>query len=31
MNGPNVRFRGKADMTVCENPLSLSLLGVKRT
>src|SRR5262249_326669 len=24
-------FRGKADMTVCESPLSRSLLGVKRT
>ena len=24
-------FGGKADMTFCENPLSRSLLGVKRT
>src|SRR5215475_9310719 len=24
-------FRGEADMTVCGNPLSRSLLGVKRT
>jgi len=24
-------FGGKADMTVCGNPLSRSLLGVKRT
>jgi hypothetical protein len=24
-------FGGKADMTLCENPLSRSLLGVKRT
>jgi hypothetical protein len=24
-------FEGKADMTVCGNPLSRSLLGVKRT
>ena len=27
----NVRFRGKADMIVCGNPLSRSLLGAKRT
>ena len=26
----HVRFGGKADMAVCENPLSRSLSGVKR-
>jgi hypothetical protein len=27
----DIAFGGKADMTVCGNPLSRSLLGVKRT
>jgi hypothetical protein len=27
----HVRFRGKADMTLCGNSLLRSLLGVKRT
>src|SRR5262245_49878932 len=27
----DVAFGGKADMTVCENPLSRSLLGIKQT
>jgi hypothetical protein len=30
-NAFNVAFGGKADMTLCGNPLSRSLLGVKRT
>jgi len=31
MTGAMSAFGGKADMTVCGNPLSRSLLGVKRT